>query len=78
MSIREVRLRLGERPAQNSATICCAGTCDYTPYLDSYGEYFAPVCRVKKSSDYLNSEEYIKKQNFKALHLKRKFEEGEK
>lgn len=75
LSLREVRLRLGERSAENSARIYCAGTCDYTPYLESYGEYFAPICKVKRNNDYLNSEEYKNRKHFKELHFKRKFEE---
>lgn len=58
LSLREVQLRLGERPAKNSATIGCAGTSDYYPYLESYGKCFAPVCRVKMNEAYLRSDEY--------------------
>ena len=75
LSLREVRLRLGERSSENSAIIYCAGTCDYTPYLESYGEYFAQICKVKVDNDYLSSEEYKRRKHFKELHFKRKFEE---
>ena len=75
LSLREVRLRLGERSSENSARIYCAGTCDYTPYLESYGEYFAQICKVKMDNNYLSSEEYKKRKHFKELHFKRKFEE---
>ena len=51
LSLRELRLRFGERSAENCARIYCAGTCDYTPYLESYGEYFAPICKVKMNND---------------------------
>lgn len=69
LSLREIRLRLGELPAQNSAVICCAGTCDYTPHLDSYSKYFASICRVKMNSDYLRSDEYKSRLQHKKSHF---------
>lgn len=72
LSLREVHLRVGERKAKNTTTICCAGTSDYTPYLESYGQYFAPICSVKMDEQYLNNQEYIRRKQFKELHMKNK------
>lgn len=72
LSLREVRLRFGERNAKNSANICCAGTSDYTPYLESYGKYFAPICRVKMNEQYLNSPEHLSRSQFKERNWKEK------
>ena len=73
LSLREVRLRLGDRSAKNTALICCADTCDYTPSLRAYGEYFAPICKVKMDETYLNSDEYKNRKHFKDLYWQRKF-----
>lgn len=72
LSLREVSLRFGERNAKNSANICCAGTSDYTPYLESYGKYFAPICKVKRNEQYLNSPEHLSKSQFKERNWKEK------
>lgn len=72
LSLREVRLRFGSRKSKNSATICCAGTCDYTPYLDSYGKYFSPICRVKMNVEYLSSAEHLCRKQFKEINWKNK------
>lgn len=58
LSLRRVRLRLGDRQFPRSNQICCAGTCDYTPYLESYGEYFIPILKTSKNEAYMQSEEY--------------------
>lgn len=58
LSLREIQLRLGDRKSPHSKSICCAGTSDYVPYLESYGEYFAPVLKVLMNEEYLQSEEY--------------------
>ena len=59
LAIREVRLRLGNRKAKNEATILCAGTSDYSPYLEKYACFFEPIARVGMDKSYFNSEEYL-------------------
>ena len=73
LSLRETRLRLGEEKGKNMACICCAGTCDYVPYLESYGEYFAPIAKVGKNDKYLHSEEYLTRKKIKEKLLSEKF-----
>ena len=58
LSIREMRLRLGERPAKNSARIVCAYSSDYSPNPKAYGLYFDAVAKVRFKKDYLDSDEY--------------------
>lgn len=58
LSIREVRLRLGDFKGKNSNRIICAGTCDYSPYLKEYGEYFSPLARVNMDNKYIECQEY--------------------
>ena len=72
LSLRRVNLRFGERNSKNSANICCAGTSDYTPYLESYGKYFAPICRVKMNEQYLNSPEYLSRLQIKERNWQEK------
>lgn len=36
--------------------MCC--TCDYSPYLKEYGEYFSPLARVNKDNKYIEGQEY--------------------
>ena len=57
LSIREVRLRLGNK-CKRYADIVCANTSDYIPYIESYGDYFAPILKVKRNCAYLLCEEY--------------------
>lgn len=63
LSIRNVRLRFGDRSAKNTAIITCADGCDYTPYIEGYGDYFDYVAKVGNNPSYINTEEY-KKRNF--------------
>ena len=53
-----MRLRLGSEQKISKNIIWCAGTCDYTAYLESYGEYFLPKARLGKDANYTNSDEY--------------------
>ncbi len=74
LSLRQVRLRFGDSSAKNTKIIGCAGTSDYTPYLEGYGEYFAPIVKIGKDDSYLQSEEYkLRKENM-TRNLKMKFE----
>ena len=59
LSVRQVRLRLGDNRYPLSARIDCATGCDYAPYLEGYGEYFAPKARVEFDERYLHSREYL-------------------
>lgn len=58
LSLRQVRLRLGDSKSKNSNFIYCAGGCDYTPSLEGYGYCFIPVAKVKFKNEYLTSKEY--------------------
>lgn len=58
LAIRELRLRLGDEPGDNRNYIYCAGTCDYAPYLEGYGEYFLPKAKTRLDANYVLSEEY--------------------
>ncbi len=71
LSLREVRLRLGDEKGKNHNGILCAIGCDYSPCLEAYGEFFAPLCKVKMNKDYLNSNEYKSRNFFKNEKLKR-------
>ena len=57
LALREVRLKLGERKG-NKNKIVCAGTCDYAPYLERYGDTFLPIARIGHDPDYVKSDEY--------------------
>lgn len=61
LSLREVRLRLGDKPGKNTSRIICAGTSDYLPYLENYGKYFMPLTKVKECREYKEQEEYLRR-----------------
>lgn len=64
LAIRELRLRLGDEKGKNTNCIYCAGTSDYTAWLESYGDYFIPTARIGHRKEYEDSEEYkFRKQN---------------
>ncbi len=58
LSIREVRLRLGNEKGKNTARIVCANTSDYSPTLEAYGLFFSKLAQVKMSDAYLKTDEY--------------------
>ena len=58
LSLREVSIRLGERNG-NKNTIFCAGTCDYAPYLERYGDMFLPIARIGHDPEYKKTDEYL-------------------
>lgn len=62
LSLREIKLYMGERRSKNSNQITCAYTSDYSPNLESYGEYFYPIAGVKMDGKYLRSTEYHSRQ----------------
>lgn len=59
LSLRQLGLRFGKRDGGNHNLIVCAGTCDYAPYIESYGQYFIPKAKVAMEQTYLQSNEYI-------------------
>lgn len=64
LSLREVTLKIGTKKDKGyryKKTICCAGTSDYTPFIKAYGNYFVPIAEADFDSDYLESDEYIKR-----------------
>lgn len=61
LSIRQVRLRLGNFKGKNSNRIICADTSDYSPFLKGYGQYFLPLARVSIDTKYVESQEYKKR-----------------
>lgn len=66
LSIREVRLRLGERSAKNTCHIGCAFSSDYSPSVEAYGMYFSPIAKVKMDASYLQTEEYRSRMEIRA------------
>lgn len=59
LSLREVRLRLGDKQEKNSNCIVGATTSDYSPIVENYGYYFNLLARVKMNDKYLKSAEYL-------------------
>lgn len=71
LSLREVRLRLGDKLGKNTNHIICARTSDYSPYLESYGKYFIPLAKIKECEEYKEQEEYLKRQEIYNRYLDR-------
>ena len=61
LELRQLQLRLGENNGGNVNRIVCADTCDYLPFIESYGMYFQPKTRVKMDKSYLLSDEYLQR-----------------
>jgi len=59
LSIREVRLYLGDMPGKNNNRIVCATSSDYSPHLKGYGKYFLPLAKIREDTEYIKSNEYI-------------------
>lgn len=72
LSLREVRLYLGERPSKNNATIVCAVSSDYSPICDAYGYSFEPVARTIMHQEYLESVEYKRRFSCEQDNIKRR------
>lgn len=70
LSIREVKLRLGDMPGKNSSYIPCAITSDYTPIIENYGKCFLSLAKISSREDYLNSNEY--KERYLMWHQRRR------
>ena len=58
LALRKLQLRFGKN---NVNRIVCADTCDYLPFIESYGMYFQPKTRVKMDKSYLLSDEYLQR-----------------
>lgn len=58
LSLREVRLRLGDEKGKNHNRIVCADSGDYSPNLYSYGNTFLPIARIGKDKNYSETEEF--------------------
>lgn len=71
LSIREVRLRLGDLPGKNKKTITCAVSSDYSPHLKNYGKYFLPLARIENDINYASSQEYISRNKIYEKSLRR-------
>lgn len=77
LSIREVRLRLGDELGKNTNRIICAGTSDYVPCPENYGMYFMPITQVKICREYKEEQECLRRteicnrslDRIKKLHL---------
>lgn len=59
LSLREVKLRLGDCKGKNTANVTCAIISDFSPVLEGYGYYFSPIAKVKYDKKYIMSDEYI-------------------
>ena len=58
LSLREVSLRLGEKPGGNHNIVKCATGSDYSPNIESYGFYFMPITKLRFDEEYKKSDEY--------------------
>ena len=75
LSLREVSLKLGERKAKNENKIVCAGSSDYTPFIEKYGYKFKPIARALYDSSYEKNDEYkLRKQVYEYSLMKMKDE----
>ena len=61
LAVRDVRLRIDENGIINKNRIVCAGTCDYSAWLENYGEMFLPKAKIDRDPNYLLSEEFKKR-----------------
>lgn len=58
ISLREVKLRLGDEKGKNFNKIICADSEDYSPKLGSYGKIFLPIAKVRIDENYFESDEF--------------------
>lgn len=61
LSIRQVRLRMGDLPGKNCNRIVCADTCDYTPFPKYYSNCFLPLAKVGVDDKYFETDDYKEK-----------------
>lgn len=58
LSLKQVKLNLGELTNKNKNTVYCAETSDYTPILESYGYKFMPIAKTIYDDEYEKNDEY--------------------
>ena len=75
LAVRELRLRLGSEEKISKNVIWCAGTSDYSAYIESYGECFLSKARIGKNSLYYNGDEYKSRREIKRYWYQRMEEE---
>ena len=62
LSLRQIRLRFGRKDGGSHNRIVCADTCDYFPFIKSYGECFMPKAKIVMDQSYLQNDEYLSRQ----------------
>ena len=62
LSLRQLRLRFGRKDGGSHNRIVCADSCDYTPYIKSYGKCFMPKAKIVMNQSYLQSDEFLSRQ----------------
>lgn len=65
LSLRKVKLKLDDSNGTYSNEIVCADSCDYTPYLEAYGQMFFPFAEIGQNDCYLYSDEYLLRKQVK-------------
>ncbi|SCX89260.1 hypothetical protein SAMN05660668_00675 [Pseudobutyrivibrio sp. AR14] len=58
LSLREVKINLGERGGRNHNRIICAESSDYSPILFSYGKTFLPIAKIGNVEEYNKTDEF--------------------
>lgn len=72
LSLKEVRLKLGERKSKNRNIIGCAESSDYMPVLERYGYKFMPIAKLVYDNEYEKTDEYkLREQAYKHFCNKR-------
>lgn len=60
-----------KKGGENYNWFVCADTCDYSPHIESYEQYFMPKAKVAMDQAYLESNEYLlRKQILEESHRK--------
>lgn len=59
LSLRELRIRFGRKDGGSHNRIVCADTCDYVPFIESYGKCLMPKAKIVMDQSYLQSGEYL-------------------
>ncbi len=63
LSLRQVSLTIRENGRVNRNRVACATSSDYHPSIKEYGWCFEPIAKLKFDQKYLESEEYISRNN---------------
>ena len=72
LSLRSVKLELGERKARNRRKILCAGTSDYIPYPEEYGSFFISIAKEGIDKNYFDTFEYKNREKIKNYWMHRR------